>query len=36
MISYKDFAPFLQEYIFSEGWMELRDIQLQAAEAIFN
>ena len=35
MIDFKDFAPFIQEYIYSEGWQHLRQIQLDAAEAIF-
>ena len=36
MIDFKDFAPFIQEYIYSEGWQHLRQIQLDAAEAIFH
>ena len=36
MISIKDFAPFIQEYIYKEEWHTLRPIQLDAAEVIFN
>ena len=36
MISIKDFAPFIQEYIYKEEWLTLRPIQLDAAEVIFN
>ena len=36
MISIKSFAPFIQKYIYQEGWTELRPIQLDAAEVILN
>ena len=36
MITIKDFAPFIQEYIYGEGWQELRQIQLDTADAIYN
>ena len=36
MITIKDFAPFIQEYIYSEGWQKLRQIQIDAADAIYN
>lgn len=36
MITIKDFAPFIQEYIYSEGWQQLRQIQIDAADAIYN
>ena len=30
------FPDFIKEYIYSHGWSELRDIQLAAADVIFN
>lgn len=36
MISIKDFAPFIQEYIYKQEWQSLRPIQLDAAEVILN
>ena len=30
------FPDFIKEYIYSHGWDELREIQLEAAEAIFD
>ena len=30
------FPPFVKEYIFSRGWKELREVQLQAAKVIFD
>lgn len=30
------FAPFIQEWIYSSGWEELREIQVAAADVIFN
>ena len=29
-------APFLQEYIYSQGWEELKDIQVQSCSCIFD
>src|SRR5438876_12232062 len=29
-------APFIQEYIYKAGWAELRTIQVQASQAIFD
>ena len=29
-------APFLQDYIYSQGWEELRPIQVGACDVIFN
>ncbi|MBQ7779847.1 MAG: DEAD/DEAH box helicase [Clostridia bacterium] len=29
------FPPFLQDYIYSHGWSELRDVQVRAAEVLF-
>ncbi len=29
------FAPFIRDYIYSNGWQELRGVQLEAAEVIF-
>ena len=33
---YARFPDFIKEYIYSQGWSELREIQLAAAEVIFN
>lgn len=30
------FAPFIQDYIYRKGWSELRQVQLDAAEVLFN
>ena len=30
------FSPFIKEYIYSRGWNELRDIQIEAANVIFD
>jgi len=30
------FAPYIQDYIYRQGWSELRPVQLAAAEALFN
>lgn len=30
------FPPFIQEFIYSHGWQELRDVQLAAADTLFN
>lgn len=30
------FPPFIQEFIYKNGWSELREVQLKAAEVIFN
>ncbi len=35
MSVFEKFPPFLQDYIYSRGWHELRDIQLKAAEVLF-
>ncbi len=29
-------APFIREYVFRHGWTEFRDVQLAAAEVLFN
>lgn len=29
------FSPFIKEYIYREGWSELRDVQIEAAKVIF-
>lgn len=29
-------SPFIQEYIYRHGWTELRDIQVEAAQALFD
>ena len=33
---FERFPPFIQEYIFSRGWRELRDVQIAAAKVIFD
>ena len=30
------FPPFVQEFIYSHGWTELRDIQIEAAHVILD
>lgn len=30
------FPPFIQDFIYKSGWQELRDVQLAAADVIFN
>lgn len=32
---FEKFPPFLQDYIYSHGWTELRDVQVRAAEVLF-
>lgn len=34
--AYARFAPYIQEYIYRQGWSELRPVQLAAADVIFN
>lgn len=36
MGAFERYAPFVQEYIYRNGWENLRAIQVAAAEAIFN
>lgn len=36
MSTFQRFAPFIRDYIYSNGWQKLRGVQLEAAEAIFN
>jgi ATP-dependent Lhr-like helicase len=36
MSSYDRLAPFIQEYIYSQGWTELRPIQQEACRVIFD
>lgn len=33
---FSQYAPFIQEYIYAQGWPNLRPIQVGAADAIFN
>ena len=33
---FERYAPFVQEYIYRNGWESLRAIQVAAANAIFN
>ncbi len=33
---FEKFAPFIQDYIYSHGWEELRDVQVRAAEVLFD
>lgn len=35
MSIFEKFPPFLQDYIYSQGWNELRDVQVRAAEILF-
>ena len=35
-IVFSRFPDFIKEYIYSHGWSELRDVQLSAADVIFN
>ena len=30
------FPPFLRDFVYSQGWEHLRDVQLAAADVIFN
>ncbi|MBW4473493.1 MAG: DEAD/DEAH box helicase [Stenomitos rutilans HA7619-LM2] len=32
---YHDLAPFIQEYIYSEGWTDLRPVQVEACRVLF-
>lgn len=32
---YAKYPPFIREYIYREGWQELRDVQMRAAEVLF-
>ena len=36
MDAFSRYAPFIQEYIFRQGWEKLRAVQVAAADAIFN
>ena len=36
MIAFDRFAPFVQDFIYANGWESLRSIQVAAADAIFN
>ena len=29
------FTPFIQDYIYQNGWKDLREVQIAAAKAIF-
>lgn len=33
---FEKFAPFIKDYIYSHGWTELRDVQIAAADVLFN
>ena len=33
--TYRRFSPAIQDYIYRQGWSELRPVQLAAAEALF-
>ncbi|MGB5970290.1 MAG: DEAD/DEAH box helicase [Spirulinaceae cyanobacterium] len=35
-MSYHRLAPFIQEYIYNNGWQELRQVQIEACEVIFD
>ena len=32
---YHRLAPFLQEYIYSQGWADLRPVQVEACRVVF-
>jgi len=34
--SFKRLSPFIQEYIYNKGWIDLREVQTAAGEVIFN
>ncbi|MCR4760631.1 MAG: DEAD/DEAH box helicase [Oscillospiraceae bacterium] len=36
MDAFSRYAPFIQDYIFRQGWEQLRAVQVAAADAIFN
>ena len=36
MGAFERYAPFVQDFIYSNGWEDLRSIQVAAADAIFN
>ena len=36
MDTFSRYAPFIQDYIYENGWQNLRAVQVAAAEAIFN
>ena len=36
MNAFDRFAPFVQDFIYANGWESLRSIQVAAADAIFN
>lgn len=33
---FDSFSPFIKDYIYSRGWLELKEVQWEAAECIFN
>lgn len=35
-MAYNRLAPFIQEYIYTNGWQELRQVQIEACEVIFD
>ena len=36
MDAFSRYAPFIQDYIFRQGWTSLRAVQVAAADALFN
>ena len=36
MDAFKRLSPFIQEYIYQSGWIDLREVQTAASEVIFN
>lgn len=36
MDAFSRYAPFIQDYIFRQGWEQLRAVQVAAADAVFN
>lgn len=33
---FEKYSPFIRDYIYSRGWLELKDVQCEAAECIFD
>ncbi|MBO6142981.1 MAG: DEAD/DEAH box helicase, partial [Lachnospira sp.] len=34
--AFSRYAPFIQKYIYQKGWDDLRDVQVEACEAILD
>lgn len=35
-VAFERYAPFIQKYIYAKGWVDLRDVQAEACEAILD